>query len=156
MAIWNVDNRCFCARCGYPNEPIVVTTILEEQVEEAYLEIIHRQYRQVVTVIEVVSPTNKIAGARGLESYRKKRGEVLASPSHLVEIDLLRDGQPVVTGDLMPPADYFVHVSRVEMRPTGPRLANPIAATIANDQDSAPLTRPRFETEFTNTVYDRL
>ena len=54
------------------SEPIVVTTILDEQVEEAYLEIIDRQYRQVVTVIEVVSPTNKVSGARGLESYRRR------------------------------------------------------------------------------------
>ena len=37
------------------SEPIVVTTILEDQIEEAYLEIIDRQYRQVVTVIEVVA-----------------------------------------------------------------------------------------------------
>ncbi len=100
-------------------EPIVATTILEEQIEEAYLAIIDGQYRQVVTVIEVVSPTNKVAGARGLDSYRKKRREVLSSPSHFVEIDLLRDGQPVVTGDFVPPADYYVHVSRVEMRPSG-------------------------------------
>ena len=101
------------------SEPIVVPTILDEQIEEFFLEIIDRQYRQVVTVIEVVSPTNKVTGARGSDSYRKKRAEVLSSPSHFVEIDLLREGQPVVTGDLIPPADYYVHVSRVEMRPSG-------------------------------------
>ena len=100
-------------------EPIIATTILEEEIAEAYLEIIDRQYRQIVTVIEVVSPTSKVAGARGFESYRKKRSEVLSSPSHFVEIDLLRGGHPVVTGDFVPRADYFVHVSRVELRPSG-------------------------------------
>ena len=48
--------------------------------------------RLVVTVIEILSPTNKVAGSRGRESYETKRQEVMRSPSHLVEIDLLRRG----------------------------------------------------------------
>ena len=45
----------------------------------------------LVTVIELLSPTNK--HGRGLEQYRKKRERVLLSDCHLVELDLLRRGQ---------------------------------------------------------------
>ena len=139
-------------------EPIVATTILDEQIQEAYLEILDRQYRQIVTVIEVVSPTNKVAGARGLDSYRKKRSDVLSSPSHFVEIDLLRDGQPVVTGDFVPHADYYVHVSRVEMRPSG--QVWPIRLTQRLPIIAIPLRAPDADLKIDlqsmlTTVYDR-
>jgi Protein of unknown function (DUF4058) len=109
-------------------------------------------------VIEVVSPTNKVAGARSSDSYRKKRSEVLSSPSHFVEIDLLREGQPVVTGDLIPPADYYAHVSRVEMRPSG--QVWPIKLPQRLPTIKIPLRAPDpdlnldLQTLFTN-VYDR-
>ena len=47
---------------------------------------------RVVTVIEVLSPTNKRPGP-GRELYRAKQDNVLASTSSLVEIDLLRAGE---------------------------------------------------------------
>src|SRR5262249_35341574 len=47
--------------------------------------------QKVVTVIEVVSPSNKYAGP-GRKSYKEKQREVLHSHVHLVEIDLLRKG----------------------------------------------------------------
>src|SRR5262249_9200122 len=51
--------------------------------------------QKVVTVIEVVGPTNKYAGP-GRESYKAKQQEVLASDVHLVEIDLWRKGPHVL------------------------------------------------------------
>jgi Protein of unknown function (DUF4058) len=97
-------------------EPVEVTLFLDEEIREARLEVIDRQERQVVTVIEVLSPTNKIAGARGLDSYQQKRKEILASPSHLVEIDLLRAGDlPFAPWRVR--HDYLVHVSRAGRRP---------------------------------------
>lgn len=63
---------------------------------EAYLTILDRQSGQnLVTVIEVVSPTNKYAGP-GRDSYLNKQQEILASKTHLVEIDLLRTGPHVL------------------------------------------------------------
>ena len=63
---------------------------------ESYIEILDRQSGQrVVTIIEVLSPTNKAFG-RGRDAYKAKQREVLASMTHLVEIDLLRDGEPTV------------------------------------------------------------
>lgn len=100
-------------------ESVVVTSLFEEDIHEARLEIIDRERRQVVTVIEVVSPTNKVRGARGRDSYLQKRAEVFNSPSHMVEIDLLRDGDPLPFQPPPPPHDYLIHVSIRESRPQG-------------------------------------
>ncbi len=81
----------------------------------ARVEIRDRAGRQLITAIEVLSPTNKYAGP-DREQYEKKRLEVLWSPAHLVEIDLLRGGprMPVVGATA---SDYGVLVSRAEQRP---------------------------------------
>src|SRR5271166_6063081 len=50
-------------------EPIEAITLIEEEIRESYVEIVDRVERLVVTVIEVLSPTNKVAGSRGRESY---------------------------------------------------------------------------------------
>jgi hypothetical protein len=100
-------------------EPIVVTTLLDEEIHEARLEIVDREARLVVTVIEVVSPTNKVAGSRGRASFEQKRREVMHSPSHWVEIDLLRGGVPLFIRERVPPYDYLVHVSEKARRPRG-------------------------------------
>ena len=73
-------------------EPVVLTTLIEDEVHEARLEVIDAHQQSVVTVIELLSPTNKIAGSRGRASYEQKRREIMTSSSHFVEIDLLRDG----------------------------------------------------------------
>lgn len=99
-------------------EPETLVTLLEEEIHEPHIEVVDRESRQVVTVIEMVSPSNKVPGSRGRDSYQKKRGEVMQSPSHWMEIDLLRLGTPSVP-KLGPPYDYVVHLSRVERRPSG-------------------------------------
>jgi hypothetical protein len=98
-------------------EPVVTTILIEDEIHEARLEIIDRSQQQVVTVIEVVSPTNKVPGSRGRASYQQKRQEVLHSPSHWVEIDLLREGEGAVLREMLPRCHYTVHISRVEERP---------------------------------------
>ncbi len=100
-------------------EPIVATTLFVDEIVEAYLEIRDTETHNVVTVIEVLSPTNKVPGARGMDSFRHKRSEVMASPSHYVEIDLLRSGERLMAAEALPLGDYFVHLSRVERRPSG-------------------------------------
>ena len=98
-------------------EPIEAITLIEEEIRESYIEIVDRVERSVVTVIEVLSPTNKVAGSRGRESYERKRHEVMTSPSHLVEIDLLRQGLPIPVYGGIPPHEYLVHVSAFGRRP---------------------------------------
>jgi len=48
---------------------------------------------RLVTVIEVLSPSNKEAYSKGRELYLRKQEEILQSEVHLVEIDLLRGGE---------------------------------------------------------------
>jgi len=100
-------------------EPVVLTTLIDDEIHEARLEIIDTQEKAVVTVIEILSPTNKVAGSRGRRSYEEKRREVMTSSSHFVEIDLLRDGDHLHCRELLPRADYYIHVSHREKRPKG-------------------------------------
>jgi hypothetical protein len=71
--------------------------------------------RQLVTAIEVLSLTNK--RGEGREEYLFKRRRILLSTAHLIEIDLLRQGQRVPMREPLPAAPYFVYLSRAEHRP---------------------------------------
>jgi len=93
-------------------EPVVLTTLIDDEIHEAYLTIVDKLQNSVVAVIEILSPTNKIVGSRGRASYEEKRKEVMASSTHLIEIDLLRDGEHLHCREQLPAADYYVHVSR--------------------------------------------
>jgi Protein of unknown function (DUF4058) len=93
-------------------DPIEITSLLDDEIHEARLEVVDAADKHIVTVIEFVSPTNKAAGSRGRESYVDKRREVMSSPSHFVEIDLLRGGTPIYPRSIVPAHEYLVHVSR--------------------------------------------
>lgn len=139
-------------------EPVIATTMIEEEIREARIVIVDGVGRQVVTVIEVLSPTNKIVGSRGRANYEAKRSEVMQSPAHLVEIDLLRDGEPIYTGERLPPHDYLVHVSRRGQRPQG--VLWPILVTQRLPIIQIPLLPSDADAdldlgEILNTAYDR-
>ncbi len=51
---------------------------------------------RVIAVIELLSPANKSASSSGRAEYIAKQDEVLSSETHLMEIDLLREGLPTV------------------------------------------------------------
>jgi hypothetical protein len=78
---------------------------------------------QLVTLIEIVSPSNKRPGP-DRRAYESKQKEILESDTSLIEIDLLRGGLPLVGGPrvvetlgrLQPPADYLIGVSRAWLR----------------------------------------
>ena len=95
------------------------TTLIGDELHEASLEIINRTQREVVTVIEVLSPSNIRVGSRARTSYEQRHNEVIHSPSYFVEIDLLRDGVSLHTREALPYADYYLHVSRHQRRPKG-------------------------------------
>lgn len=138
-------------------------TLIDDEIREARLEVIDRETRQVVTVIEVVSPSNKAAGSRGRVSYMQKRAEVMASPSHWVEIDLLRRGQPILPRGLLDRGDYFVHVSRVEQRPKGqvwpillPQRLPVVAIPLKAGDADVPLDlQAIFNSAYDRAAYDR-
>jgi len=111
-------------------QPEKVSVPLTEEVTERYLEIREMATGMVVTVIELLSPKNKRAG-EGRIAYLRKRNQVLASASHLVEIDLLRGGQPLpISGKER--GDYRILVAQAEQRPTADLyrfdVLNPIPA----------------------------
>jgi hypothetical protein len=96
-------------------EPIVAEMPLEE-IEEAYLAIKHRETSALVTVIEVLSPSNKVENSAGRKSFLEKRSEVMSSDVHWVEIDLLRRGVRIPSGRSFVDSDYRVFVSRSDIR----------------------------------------
>jgi len=100
-------------------EPVVATTWFEEEIHEAFLRIIDRESRDVVTFIEILSPSNKVPGSPGLKSFAEKRREVMHSPSHWVEIDLLRGARMVRVPRKAGRHEYLVHVSKENLRPRG-------------------------------------
>jgi hypothetical protein len=91
-----------------------------EPIRHHFIEVRDSQRAHVlVTLIEIVSPSNKRPGSDRL-AYEDKQREVLDSDASLIEIDLLRGGRPVVGGmyvhdaidKLNPKPDYLVVVSR--------------------------------------------
>jgi uncharacterized protein DUF4058 len=97
-------------------EPKVVTLPMTEPIELPYLVIRRRDNDETVTVIEILSPTNK-SSRDGRPEYLAKRNSLLRSRAHLVELDLLRGGERLPTVEPHPAGDYFAFVSRVERRP---------------------------------------
>jgi hypothetical protein len=101
-----------------PSASLVLTVQvpLPDEVRETYLEVRETGTDDVVTVLEILSPTNKRLG-RGRRLYEDKRMEVLASRTHLVEIDLVRAGEPMPITGHGSASEYRILVSRGDCRP---------------------------------------
>jgi hypothetical protein len=103
------------ATIAAPRECIVP---MGEEHREYYLLIRGTESHEVITVLELLSPTNKRAGADGRTIYLEKRQQILDGLSHFVEIDLLRGGQRLPLQTKSPLAsDYYALVSRHNRRP---------------------------------------
>lgn len=79
-------------------EPIVIPLLTEPR-REPFIEV-RDEAGRVITVIEVISPTNKRAG-EGHEAYKQKQRLLLDSDISLVEIELVRAGPSAV---MLPPS----------------------------------------------------
>jgi Protein of unknown function (DUF4058) len=88
-----------------------------DYVDEWYLEIRETAGGKLVTVIEILSPTNKLRQP-GRKQYLRKRDKILDSRTSLVEIDLLRAGKRMPI-ELPSPVngDYRILISRGKLRP---------------------------------------
>jgi hypothetical protein len=93
-------------------EPLKLPALYDDEIKEAFLTIVHLKSKSLVTIIELLSPTNKINGSSGRDSFLKKRQDVMASNVHWVEIDLLRGGEPSLPQPPLMPSDYRVIMSR--------------------------------------------
>lgn len=105
------------AASAVAEHPLVLTTPApSRRRRQKYLVLRRAEREEVVTVIELLSPTNKAPG-EGVSEYLAKRENVFNSGSNLVELDLLRGGQRLPTKEDLPPADYFAFVSRHDQLP---------------------------------------
>ncbi len=129
----------------------------QRQIIEHYLEIrdLRGPNAEIVTIIELLSPANKREG-KGQDEYLRKQAAILKSTTHLLEIDLLRQGEPTVC---LPQSilksigeyDYLVTLAdaedrekvffwRISLRSPLPTISLPLTpdvATIALDLQAA-------------------
>lgn len=95
--------------------PVRLTLPAVDVERHSSLEIRDRRNRRLVTVLELLSPPKKTSG-EDRNDYLAKRSHILATPTHLVEIDLGRGGERPRPPEI-PACDYYVLVSRAEERP---------------------------------------
>jgi hypothetical protein len=126
-------------------EPLEVPFLEPET--QGYIEIVEtRPERRLITVLEILSPSNKYAGP-GRELYRQKQRDLMQGCVSLVEIDLLRAGPHVLQVALgrYPPAyrtpyKVCVHrgwkasaeIYRVPLREPLPAIRVPLRQTDAD------------------------
>ena len=86
--------------------------------------------RRLVTLIELPSPANKHGD--GSREYGARRLDLMRTETHLLEIDLLRQGSRIQLAQEPPPAAYYVYLSRRQRRPLTQvwpmQLRNPLPA----------------------------
>ena len=80
-----------------------------------HVEIRDVSQRRLVTMLEILSPANKHGD--GIRHYADRRLEVMRTETHLLEIDLLRQGTRIRLTREPPPAPYYIYLSRVDRRP---------------------------------------
>ena len=86
-----------------------------DRIEEPYIEIRDAQFRELVTVIELLSPTNKAEGPDRIQ-YLSKRHLLISRNVNYVEIDLLR-GHKRMPIEGLEACDYCIMVCRSHRRP---------------------------------------
>jgi hypothetical protein len=132
------------ATLAVESDPPYVIFQQPAQIREAFINLVRKgSSGRVVATIEILSPSNKDSGNPGRALYAKKQQEILGSSTHLVEIDLLREGQHTVAAsepllDERGPWDYVVCLHRggegdyfrtwpVTVRERLPRILVPLA-----------------------------
>jgi hypothetical protein len=90
---------------------------VSERAREWYLEVREAVKGKLVTVVEVLSTTNKLRQP-GRRQYLKKRERIFESRTSLIEIDLIRAGKRMPLEIANPVrGDYRILVSRGKSRP---------------------------------------
>lgn len=97
----------------YPS--VELPNLLPDEIAQINVEIRDVAQRRLVTVIEILSPANKVGA--GADDYYQRRVEALHTQPHLLEIDLLRRGSRISLVGEPPPAPYYVYLSRWQRRP---------------------------------------
>jgi Protein of unknown function (DUF4058) len=93
--------------------PVTMETAIEVEFHETYLDIWDVENdRQLVTSVEILSPTNKRTGTLGWHEYEWKRSHLLQGQANLVELDLLRSGKRHAMRNPWPDSPYYIMVAR--------------------------------------------
>ena len=94
-------------------EQALFTSIVREEHHESHLELRQRSDSRLITVVEVVSPANKVS-PEGRQADLSRRHDVRRQNANVVEIDLILQGTPLLDSlrENMPHWDYAVIVSR--------------------------------------------
>jgi hypothetical protein len=99
---------------SFPVDRHVVLPEFENE-RESFIEILDRVRREVITVVELLSPEIKQPG-ENRRRHLAKRADLMSKAVHVVEIDLLRCHSPMPWNH-RPTCTYSVVVSRAGMRP---------------------------------------
>jgi hypothetical protein len=105
--------RARVAQRHYNTEQALFTSVVREEHHEDFIEIRQRTDGRLVTLVDVVSPCNKLTPS-GRDAYLNKRKEGRQAGANLVELDLVLQGQPTLeySRDGLPDWDYAVTVTR--------------------------------------------
>ncbi len=95
---------------------IEVELPMRDEVQQRFLEVREVVTGDLITTLEILSPYNK-ANQQGRQEYLLKRQNVLSTLTNLVEIDLLRAGEPMPLMRERVRSDYRILVSRGSHRP---------------------------------------
>ncbi|HEV2294611.1 MAG TPA: DUF4058 family protein [Tepidisphaeraceae bacterium] len=146
-------------------EPLVVRG-LHEPAYEGFIQIIDTTTGgRLVTVIEFLSPSNKLPG-EGQALYQQKQRELSEARVSLVEIDLLRGGDYIVQArrDRVPPSHYRINVHRgwkgqeheyypIHLDQRLPAIRIPLRE---QDADVALDLQPLIDQTYRNGAYDQI
>lgn len=107
-------------------EAVVVQIEEDETVTERFIQIVDVEANDiVVTVMEFLSPANKLSG-EGYENFHQKRNELKRGGVNIVEIDLVRAGKR----DLLVPQHRIPHTHRATYQACVWRACLPHQATL--------------------------
>ncbi|CAA9390390.1 MAG: hypothetical protein AVDCRST_MAG64-1165 [uncultured Phycisphaerae bacterium] len=93
-------------------EPLVLRAPAAREVRNEWIEILRQPGRDLVTVIEVQSPANKVGS--GFAQHQAKRASLVHNGVHFVDVDLLTAGARPVLPDPLPASDYATLVFRAD------------------------------------------
>jgi hypothetical protein len=105
--------RARIAQRTYTTEFPLFTSIIREEHLEEFIEIRQRVDNKLVTLVDVVSPTNKLK-KEGRIGYLDTRKAARSQGASIVEIDLVLQGTPMLdySRDGLPQWDYAITVTR--------------------------------------------
>jgi hypothetical protein len=98
-------------------EPVTIHLMRDnlEEIQDNRIEIRNLPELELVTVIEILSPTKKTITGR--VDYLDQRDKYMSSPVNLVELDLLVGDWRLPMNGPMPTGDYYALVARAQQRP---------------------------------------